>query len=767
MAISSSLSSRSNGGSEVNDENGESRRKRRSRSTQHKHRRTTHSASSDGSESESETSGREDDNKARHRRRSRKRSRSSDSEDTNSFSSDSDNGTEEHDKKRRRKGKTKKEKKVKEKRHKHNKDKKRKDKEKSKRGNSSPVQLSKLIRLDAVGAVYSVYCTGAALGKPGQLANETLAEYKQRFQAQIDLIEVEEKRQLAAEAARVQAETAAAAEKLRLQAEADAATQARRKEAQNLLQRHEATSIERLKFWHFEPNGDGATPKEQHKEFMAKLVARLVYTCNHLQTELANLQRAVRNHKAQHEDATWALDARVQDLEQVPPRSEVGKSSIAPSAHQLEERVDHAVAMLGDIIAFAAPATISQRFDLLDTKISQQQQTDHSNNNNSAKPYKMPTFRIEKFDDYTHQDPVVWWQGFTTELGIHEVPNHLFIRALFINTKGGCQMSAGHEKSTWQPSYVEKVRTGPRQQHFAAVQQDSGDNPAATPASSDGDQVAAVQPRSTNKSRNNGKAKSASQAGNGQPGQFPWVKFGLTYWPAWSSTGSAHPPRDHPRGRGRTSARLHLPNERGRVLRAQVGDVLEKGLIRSTSSPYGAPVVFVRKKNKDLRLCIDYRKLNAMIRNAGPLPRIDVLLERLRDSKFFSKLDLKLGYHQLEIRKEDRYKTTFKTWYGHFEWLVMPFGLTNTPATFEAAMTTEFRHMLDRFVLIYLDDILVYSRSLDKHVEHLRTVLERLRQAKYKANRDKCEFAQQELEYLGHYVTPKDIRPLADKIEAL
>ncbi|GBG83568.1 hypothetical protein CBR_g37286 [Chara braunii] len=189
------------------------------------------------------------------------------------------------------------------------------------------------------------------------------------------------------------------------------------------------------------------------------------------------------------------------------------------------------------------------------------------------------------------------------------------------------------------------------------------------------------------------------------------------------------------------------------VLRAQLDDLLEKGWIRPSSSPYGAPVLFVRKKNKDLRLCIDYCKLNAQtVKNAGPLPLTDDLLERLGGAKFFSKLDLKSGYHQLEIRPEDRYKTAFKTRYGHFEWLVMPFGLMNAPATFQAAMTLEFRHMLDRFVLIYLDDILVYSRSLDEHVEHLRTVLERLRQAKYKANCDKCEFARQELEYLGHYV---------------
>ncbi|GBG87126.1 hypothetical protein CBR_g44583 [Chara braunii] len=211
-----------------------------------------------------------------------------------------------------------------------------------------------------------------------------------------------------------------------------------------------------------------------------------------------------------------------------------------------------------------------------------------------------------------------------------------------------------------------------------------------------------------------------------------------------------------------------MSEEEVSVLRAQLDDLLEKGWIRPSSSPYSALVLFVRQKNKDLPLCIDYRKLNEQtVKNAGHLPRIDDLLYQLGGAKFFSKLELKLGYHQLAIRQEDRYKTAFKTRYGHFEWLVMPFGLTNTLTTFQAAMTMEFRHMLDRFVLIYLDDILVYSRGLDEHVEHLRTILERLRQAKYKANLDKCEFARQELEYLGHYVTPQGICPLVDKIEAI
>ncbi|GBG82471.1 hypothetical protein CBR_g34847 [Chara braunii] len=207
--------------------------------------------------------------------------------------------------------------------------------------------------------------TGSVLGMPGQLANESIVEYRQRFEAQLALIEAEEQRQAAAEAARLQAKATSTAEKQRLQAEVEADTQARRKEAQDLLQRHEATNIEKLKFWHFEPSEqhDDATPEEQHKEFLAKLVTQLVYTCNHLQSELANLRRAVENHKGLHEDATRALDSRVQDLEQVAPRPDAGESSSVPSTRQLEERVDHVVAMLGDINTFTAPATISKQLD--------------------------------------------------------------------------------------------------------------------------------------------------------------------------------------------------------------------------------------------------------------------------------------------------------------------------------------------------------------------------------------------------------------------
>ncbi|GBG67986.1 hypothetical protein CBR_g1105 [Chara braunii] len=802
------------------------------------------------------------------------------------------------------------------------------------------------------------------MGLPGQLANEPIADYKKRFQAQLVAIEAEEQRQLAVKAVQLQAEEAATVEKLRLQAEADADAQAHRKEAQDLLQRHEAASIGRLKFWHFEPNGDEATPEEQHREFLSKLVTRLLCACNYQRSELekqyqnltqqhqelAKLRRIVQSH----EDATRALNARMLDLEKAVPGPDAGASSSASSSRQLEERVDHVVEMLDDISTFAAPTTINSQLHTLKTEVQQLQSTNADDN---PKMYKMPTFQLDKFattrsrirssggkhsqrnsgfcphlatshgvDVPDLKDQITWeeltrlWKKrfivddapalainrlFTMSQGntatrdwltewqkIAAVPNlelaFTHLRREFYNrsctalsqTLGDREQyftfaeiiekareiiktnrSAAHEKSTWQSTYVEKVPTGPRQQHFAAVQSDSGDNQQRL-------QHQVTEIRWLLSSREATTMYFAPHASEAVSFDILDTKFDMILGMSWlrsedhpmnffhhtvhirdrngvlvpcmvplphpsischlvsaastrasiirddieemgvcflhalpphdaSSTDSPSGPRiielldaysdvfEGPYGVVPDRPIRHeiiledgavppcgciyrMSEEELSVLRAHLDDLLEKGWIRPSSSPYGAPVLFVRKKNKELWLCIDYRKLNAQtIRNVGPLPRIDDLLERLGGAKFFSKLDLKSGYHQLEIRKEDRYKTAFKTRYRHFEWLVMPFGLMNAPATFQAAMTTEFRHMLDRFVLIYLDDILVYSRSLEEHVEHLRTVLERLRQAKYKANRDKCEFARQELEYLGHYVTPQGIRPLADKIEAL
>ena len=176
-----------------------------------------------------------------------------------------------------------------------------------------------------------------------------------------------------------------------------------------------------------------------------------------------------------------------------------------------------------------------------------------------------------------------------------------------------------------------------------------------------------------------------------------------------------------------------------RELKAQLEELLSKGFIRLSISPWGAPVLFVKKKDGSLRLCIDYKQLNRVtIRNQYHLPRIDELFDQLQGSRVYSKIDLRSGYHQLRVQESDVPKTAFRTRYGHYEFLVMPFGLTNAPAAFMDLMNRVFQPYLDRFVIIFIDDILVYSGSSEEHSEHLRIVLQTLRERQLYAKLRKC-----------------------------
>ncbi|RVW13186.1 Transposon Ty3-I Gag-Pol polyprotein [Vitis vinifera] len=167
-------------------------------------------------------------------------------------------------------------------------------------------------------------------------------------------------------------------------------------------------------------------------------------------------------------------------------------------------------------------------------------------------------------------------------------------------------------------------------------------------------------------------------------------------------------------------------------LKTQLDELLGKGFIRPSTSPWGAPVLFVKKNDGILRLCIDYRKLNRVtVKNKYPLPRIDDLFDQLKGAKYFSKIDLRTGYHQLRVREEDVSKTAFRTRYGHYEFLVMPFGLTNAPAAFMDLMNRVFRAYLDQFVIVFVDDILIYSRSLEEHKQHLVITLGTLRRHQF------------------------------------
>ena len=157
--------------------------------------------------------------------------------------------------------------------------------------------------------------------------------------------------------------------------------------------------------------------------------------------------------------------------------------------------------------------------------------------------------------------------------------------------------------------------------------------------------------------------------------------------------------------------------------------MLDKGFIRPSTSPWGAPVLFVKKKDGTLRLCIDYRELNKVtVKNKYPLPSIDDLFDQLQGAQYFSKIDLMSGYHQLRIREVDISKMAFRTRYGHNEFLVMSFRLTNAPAAFMDLMNGMFRLYVDQFVVVFIDEILVYSKSMEEHVYHFRTVLQTLRQ---------------------------------------
>jgi len=203
-------------------------------------------------------------------------------------------------------------------------------------------------------------------------------------------------------------------------------------------------------------------------------------------------------------------------------------------------------------------------------------------------------------------------------------------------------------------------------------------------------------------------------------------------------------------------------------LKKQLAELSTKGFIRPSTSPFGAPVLFVHKKEGTLRLCVDYRALNKItIKNRYPLPRIEELMDRLCGAKYFSKIDLYSGYHQIRIKDTDIHKTAFRTRYGHYEFLVLPFGLTNVPATFMTLMNDIFREYLDKFVIIYLDDILIYSKTKEEHLQHLRIVLGILRQHKLYAKSTKCELLQPKVEYLGHFLSKEGISVDLRKVDAI
>ncbi|GJW47540.1 putative reverse transcriptase domain-containing protein [Tanacetum coccineum] len=203
-------------------------------------------------------------------------------------------------------------------------------------------------------------------------------------------------------------------------------------------------------------------------------------------------------------------------------------------------------------------------------------------------------------------------------------------------------------------------------------------------------------------------------------------------------------------------------------LSEQLQELSDKGFIRPSSSPWGAPVLFVKKKDGSFRMCIDYRELNKLtVKNRYPLPRIDDLFDQLQGSSIYSKIDLRSGYHQLRVREQDVPKTAFRTRYGHYEFQVMPFGLTNAPAVFMDLMNRVCKPYLDKFVIVFIDDILIYSKDEREHEEHLKAILELLKKEKLYAKFSKCEFWIPKVQFLGHVIDSRGIHVDPAKIESI
>lgn len=196
--------------------------------------------------------------------------------------------------------------------------------------------------------------------------------------------------------------------------------------------------------------------------------------------------------------------------------------------------------------------------------------------------------------------------------------------------------------------------------------------------------------------------------------------------------------------------------------------MLSDGIIHPSTSPFSALVILVKKKDGTWRFCVDYRALNAVtVRDRFPIPTVEELLDELAGTHVFSKLDLRSGYHQVRIHPVDIEKTTFCTHKGHYEFLVMPFGLSNAPSTFQALMNEIFRPILRKFVLVFFDNVLVYSSTWPEHLHHLHIAFVTFQQHQLSAKMSKCAFAQSTIAYLGHRISGDGVEVDPEKIQAV
>jgi hypothetical protein len=203
-------------------------------------------------------------------------------------------------------------------------------------------------------------------------------------------------------------------------------------------------------------------------------------------------------------------------------------------------------------------------------------------------------------------------------------------------------------------------------------------------------------------------------------------------------------------------------------LKMQLKELLDLGLIRPSVSPWGAPIIFIRNKYGSWRLCIEYHQMNkGMIKNQYPLLRIDDMFDQMKGATVFSKIDLRSGYHQLQIKEDDIPKTAFKMRFVHYKFILLPFRLTNAPGVFMSLMNGVFHEYLDKFIQVFIDDILIYSRMMEEHDDNFHLVLQCLREHKLYGKLSKCSFYQSKIHYLGHVISGEGIAMDPTKVEAI
>ena len=211
-----------------------------------------------------------------------------------------------------------------------------------------------------------------------------------------------------------------------------------------------------------------------------------------------------------------------------------------------------------------------------------------------------------------------------------------------------------------------------------------------------------------------------------------------------------------------------IPPNQFQEVKQHIRELLQRDMIRESTSAYASPMVIVRKKNNEIRLCVDYRRLNKKtVRDAFPLPRVEESFDCLNGSKYFSTIDLSAGYNQVAVEESDKHKTAFTSPFGLYEYNRLPFGLCNGPATFQRLMQHCFRDEVFQLLLVFLDDIIVYSSTIDQQIQRLEIVVRRLRQHGLKLKQRKCDFFKKEVHYLGHIVSENGISTDPEKVNAV